>query len=164
MLRLVRNDFYAGLSVRKMHNGHRTHLMDNCLRALLVRQPMRDRYMPSLCIDTHHFATEELAVHTRVAPLIDGNIVMNHLMQDSVLDQCLRKINTHIDAEHEVLVPIATEQALFAARKRHFAEKAFRVAEFDWQRRQLAFEIGRVVFIKSRLYVFDCWCHAAKVL
>ena len=58
----------------------------------------------SLGIDARHFAAEELAVRGGVFPLIDSYIVMNHLMDDSVLYEFFGEVESRVDAKDEVLI------------------------------------------------------------
>ena len=58
----------------------------------------------SLGIDTRHFPAEELAVRGGVFPLIDSDIVMNHLMDDSVLYEFFGEVEARVDTKDEVLI------------------------------------------------------------
>ncbi len=55
-------------------------------------------------VDSFHFTAEELAVRGGVAEVVDGNIIVNHLMEDSILDELFRQVKTGIDTEDEVLI------------------------------------------------------------
>jgi len=98
-------------------------------------------------------------VRTRVVKLINRYIIMNHLMQNRILDERLRQVNPRVDAEGEIFVPVTPEKALPAPHKSNLAEKAFGMTQFNRNRRQRATEKPGVVLIKTRLYVFNRRCH-----
>ena len=110
-LGLVWNDLYSRLSIRETDNGYRTRFMDDCLCALGVSQAVGDSDMSaSFFIDSRHFPTKELSVHRGISELVDGNIIVDHLMQDSILDEFFRQVVACVDAEGEVRIgPIAEE-------------------------------------------------------
>ena len=58
----------------------------------------------SFGVDARHFAAEELAVGGGVVELVDGDVIMDHLMEDGVLDELFRQVKTGIDTEDEVLI------------------------------------------------------------
>jgi len=154
VLRGVGDDLDAGLSVGETDDGDGTGLMDDGLGALFVREAVRDGYMAvALGVDARHLAAEEPAVGGGVGELVNGNEIMDHLMEDGVPDEFLGKVDAGVDAEDEVLVFIATEQTLFAAGKGHFAEKTLGVAEPDGDRRQGPAEEAGIVLVKTGLYV-----------
>ena len=55
-------------------------------------------------IDAMHLAAEELAVGGSVVELVDGDVIMDHLMEDGILDELFRQVKTGIDTEDEVLI------------------------------------------------------------
>ena len=55
-------------------------------------------------VDTLHFLTEKAAVGRGVAELVDGDVIMDHLMEDGVFDEGFGQVNTGIDTEDEVRV------------------------------------------------------------
>lgn len=89
----------------------------------------------TLGIDTCHLTTEELPMSRCVSPLIDSDIVMNHLMEDGVLNKLFRQVDAGIDTQHEVLVPIPPEETLLAAGESDLAEETFGVRKPDRDRR-----------------------------
>ena len=118
--------------------------------------------MLSVGVYSCHFAAEQLSVSTRVSPLIDSDIVMNHLMQNSVIYQLFRQVNPRIDPKGEILIPIAPKEPTFAANKSDLSQETFGIGQFDRDRRQCTPEKTGVIFVKSGLYVVDGRCHMHK--
>ena len=118
--------------------------------------------MLSVGVYSCHFAAEQLSVSTRVSPLIDSDIVMNHLMQNSVIYQLFRQVNPRIDPKGEILIPIIPKEPPFAANKSDLSQETFGIGQFDRDRRQCTPEKTGVVLIKSGLYVVDGRCHMHK--
>ena len=123
---------------------------------LLLGEAVRDGYMSvAIGIDARHLAAKEPAVGGGVAKLIDRDIIMDHLMEDGVLDEVFREVDARVDAENEVLVSDRSEEPRAAAGKGHFAEEGARVREFDRDRRQGRSKETGVELIKAGLYVRD---------
>lgn len=55
-------------------------------------------------IDAMHLAAEELAVVGSVVELVDGDVIMDHLMEDGILNEFFGQVKTGIDTEDEVLI------------------------------------------------------------
>ena len=64
----------------------------------------------SFGIDAMHLAAEELAVGGSVVELVDGDVIMNHLMEDGILNELFRQVKTCIDTKDEVLVSQWSEE------------------------------------------------------
>lgn len=78
---------------------------------LFFGESVRDGYMPvAFGIDARHLAAEEPAVRRGVAKLIDRDIIMDHLMEDGVLDEVFGEVDARVDAEDEVLVAKRSEE------------------------------------------------------
>ena len=126
---LIGHHFDACLAVCKMHERDGARLMNTGLLLLLFRQTVRDGDMTvSFPVDTLHFATEKRPVRTSVRKLVDGDIIMNHLMQDGIVQQFFRQVDTGIDTEHEVFIAESPEKTLFAAGIGYFAKKSLGMA------------------------------------
>ena len=106
-------------------------------------------------IDARHLAAKEPAVGGGVAKLIDRDIIMDHLMEDGVLDEVFGEVDARVDAEDEVLVAKRSKEPRAAAGKSHFAEEGARVREFDRNRRQGRSKETCVELVKAGLYVRD---------
>ena len=65
-------------------------------------------------VDTCHLTAEEVAVRGGVAELVDGDVVMDHLMEDGVFDELFRQVEAGVDTEDEVGIGPFTEEP-FAA-------------------------------------------------
>ena len=123
---------------------------------LLLGEAIGDGYMSvTVGVDARHLAAEEQAVGGGVAKLIDRDIIMDHLMEDGVLDEVFREVDARVDAEDEVLVSDRSEEPRAAAGKGHFAEAGARVRELDWDRRQGRSKETGVELVKAGLYVRD---------
>ena len=156
MLGIVRDHFDAGLAVGEMHEGEDAGFMDDGLGFFGFGEAVRDGDVAvAFSVDTRHLAAEELAVCGGVAELVDGDEVMDHLMDDGVLDEVFRQINAGIDAENKVLILIAAKQTLLAASEGDFAQKAFGVGQSNRYRRKLPTKEAGVVVVEARLYVRD---------
>lgn len=160
MLRLAGHDLNAELTIGETDERKNTGFMNNRLRALGVRETMRDRYMTvSFGVDTCHLMAEELPVNGGVIPLIDSNIIMNHLMEDRVLDERFGKVYADVDTEDEVFIAVLAEETLLAAGEGEFAEEAFGVGEADGDGRELSAEKAGIEVVKAGLYVRDSGGH-----
>ena len=109
----------------------------------------------TICVDARHLAAEEPAVGGGVAKLIDRDIIMDHLMEDGVLNEVFGEVDARVDAEDEVLVAKRSKEPRAAAGKGHFAEEGARVRELDRDRRQGRSKETGVELIKAGLYVRD---------
>ena len=66
---------------------------------LLLGEAVRDGYMSvAIGIDARHLAAEKPAVGGGVAKLIDRDIIMDHLMEDGVLNEVFGEVETRVDA------------------------------------------------------------------
>ena len=106
-------------------------------------------------VDTLHLGAEEFAVCGSVTKLVDGDVIMDHLMEDGVLDEVFGEVDARVDAEDEVLVSGRSEEPRAAAGKCHFAEEGARVREFDRNQRQRRSKETGVELVKAGLYVWD---------
>ena len=123
---------------------------------LLLGEAVRDGYMSvAIGVDARHLAAEEPAVGGGVAKLIDRDIIMDHLMEDGILDEVFREVDARVDAEDEVLVSDRSEEPRAAASEGHLAEEGARVREFDRDWRQGASKETGVELVKAGLYVRD---------
>ena len=81
------------------------------LKELLLGEAIGDGYMSvSVGIDARHLAAKEPAVRGGVAKLIDRDIIMDHLMEDGVLDEVFGEVDARVDAEDEVLISDRSEE------------------------------------------------------
>ena len=95
---------------------------------LLLGEAVGDGYMTvSIGIDARHLAAEEPAVGGGVAEVVDGDIIMDHLMEDRVPDELFGQVEAGVDTENEVLVADRSEEPRAVAGKSDFAKKSARV-------------------------------------
>ncbi len=148
--------FDTGLAVCEAHDGDCTGLMHDRLGTLGISKTVGNGYM-AVCfgVDPIHFAAEEKTVSGGVAELVESDIIMNHLMEDGVLNDGFGEVNTRVDTEHEVLVAVVPEKALFAAGEGEFAEEAFGVGEADGDGRESPTEETGIEIVKAGLDVGD---------
>ena len=119
-----------------------------------------DGDMPvAIGVDARHLAAKEPAVGGGVAKLIDRDIIMDHLMEDGVLDEVFGEVDARVDAEDEVLVADRSKEPRAATREGHLAEESARVREFDRDRRQGIVKETGVELVKAGLYIRDSWGH-----
>ena len=126
MLGLVGHDFDAYSTIGKTDDGDGAGFMDDSLCALGVGEAVGNGDMAvAFCIDTFHLTAEELAVGGSVMELVDRDVIMNHLMEDSIFDEGFGQVETGVDTENEILVAVFAEETLLAAGEGDFAEEAF---------------------------------------
>ena len=160
MLRLAGHDLNAELTIGETNDSYNTGFMDDRLCSLGVRKTMGDRDMTvSFGVDTCHLTAEELPVNGGVIPLIDSNIIMDHLMEDRVLNEGFWEVNADVYAKDKILVAVLAEETVFAAGEGEFAEEAFGVGEADGDGRKRPTEKAGVEVFKAGLYVRDSGGH-----
>lgn len=136
MLLLLGHDLDARLAIGEMDDCDRALFMDAGLCALLLVQTVRDSDMAvPLRIDTRHLRPEKTAMRRCVVQLIDGNIIMDHLVQNRVLYHFFRQVDAHVDTQHKIFIPVAAEPALAFTHKSDLAQEALGMAQFDRQSR-----------------------------
>ena len=160
MLFLAWHDLNANLPIGETNDSNNTSFMNDRLRALGVRETMRDRYMTvSFGVDSRHLTAEELPVNGGVIPLINSDIKMDHLMEDRVLNEGFGEVNADVYAKDKILVAVLAEETVFAAGEGEFAEEAFGVGEADGDGRKRPTEKAGVEVVKTGLYVRDSGGH-----
>ncbi len=141
-----------------MYDGDCARFMDDGLGFFGFGEAVRDGDVAvAFGINTRHLTAEELAMGGGVVVLVDGNVIMNHLMEDGVLDEGFWEVNADVDTEDEVFVAVTTEETLLAAGEGDLAEEAFCVGEFDGDRRQRPTKIAGVVLVKAGLDIGNRW-------
>ena len=61
-------------------------------------------------IDAFHKLTEKAAVSRGVAEVVESDVIMDHLMEDGVLDEFFGQVEAGIDTEDEMLVSNGAEE------------------------------------------------------
>ena len=154
----VGNDLDTGLAVCEPDDGNCARFVNDGLGFFGVGEAVRDGDMAvAFGIDTRHLTAEELAMGGGVMPLIDSDIVMNHLMEDGVFDEGFGQVDTDVNTEDEIFVVVTAEETLFAASEGDFAEEAFCMGELDGNRRKGPTEIAGVVLVKAGLNIGNRW-------
>lgn len=109
----------------------------------------------SLLVDPLHLTAEELAVRGGITQMVHGDVIMNHLVQDCVLQQLFRQVETCVDTQFEVRVPPFAKEPCPMLDKRHLSKERTGIGELDRYRRQRSVEITDVILVKTGLYVID---------
>jgi hypothetical protein len=113
----------------------------------------------SFGVDTLHLLAKEATVGGGVAELVDGDVIMDHLMKDGIFDEVFRQVNTGVDTEDKVLVTGRSEEPRAMLGEGEFAEESAGMGEFDGDRRERPAEEAGVVFIKAGLDVINRRLH-----
>ena len=99
----LRYDLNAHFAVCERDECEIAFFLNDGLYFLLFCEAMRHGYMPIAgLVDTRHFLSEEFTMCARIFPLIDSNIIVNHLVQNSVFNHFFGQVNSHIDTQGEV--------------------------------------------------------------
>lgn len=61
-------------------------------------------------IDAFHKLTEKAPVGRGVAEVVESDVIMDHLMENGVLDQLFGQIKADIDTEDKILVSNGAEE------------------------------------------------------
>ncbi len=106
-------------------------------------------------IDSCHLTAEEFAVGRGVMQLIHSNIIMDHLMENCILNEFFGQIKTGVDAEDKMVICPSTKRPFAMLDEGEFAKKRAGIAEFDRNRWECAAEKAGVELVKAGLYVGD---------
>ena len=104
-------------------------------------------------IDARHFPAEELPVYGCIFPLIESDVVMDHLMNDSILYEFFGEVKARVDAKDEVLISQGSKEPRAPASKCHFSEESASRRKFDRYRRQRVIKEKGIVLVETGLYV-----------
>ena len=123
-------------------------------------ETVRDCYTTvSFSVDTLHLVAEEPAVGRGVAEMVDGDVIMDHLMKDGIFDEVFGQVDTGVDTQNEVLVARRAKEPGAMLGKGQFAEERAGMGELDRDRRKGATEEADIVLVKAGLYVRNRWDH-----
>ena len=67
--------------------------------------------------------------------MVHGDVIMNHLMENRVLQEIFRQVETRVDTEHEVRVPPFAEKPSPMLDECHFTKERTGITELDRNRR-----------------------------
>ena len=107
-----------------------------------------------LRVDSLHLTAENLAVHGGVAEVVNGNEIVNHLMEDGVLDEGFRQVETSVDTEGKIRINPVAEEPFSMLDEGHFAQESAGIRELDRDRRKGAGEEAGVVLVEALLNIF----------
>lgn len=78
---------------------------------MLLGKAVRNRNMAvTFGIDAFHKLAEKTAVGRSVAEVVESDVIMDHLMENGVLDEFFGQVETGIDTEDEILVSNGAEE------------------------------------------------------
>ena len=106
-------------------------------------------------VDALHLPAEELAVGGGVMELVDGDVIMDHLMEDGILDELFGQVKTGIDTEDKMVIGPRTEEPFAMFDEGEFAEERAGIGEFNRDRRQGPAEKAGIELIKTGLDVIN---------
>ena len=89
--------------------------------------------------------------------MVHGDVIMNHLMENRVMQQLFRQVITCVDTQFEVGVPPFAKEPCPMLDKRHLSKERAGIGELDRYRRQRSVEITDVILVKTGLYVINRW-------
>ena len=110
-------------------------------------------------VDTRHLLAEEYAMCGGVAEVINSNIIVNHLMKNSVLNEFLWQVIPGVDTEGEIGVVPTAKEPFAAFDKGDFAEESTGIGEFDGDRRKRTDKKAVVIVVEMLLNIFYCRNH-----
>ena len=110
-------------------------------------------------VDFLHDEAELPAVRGRVLDPLPGDPVMDHLMDERVLDFRLRQIEIRADAQDEILATHHPAPPVAHGAVDEPPDEGAGVAELDRNTRKSAVETHPVECVEALLQVFDGWCH-----
>ena len=91
--------------------------------------------------------------------MVHGDVIMNHLMENRVMQQLFRQVITCVDTQFEVRVPPFAKEPCPMLDKCHLSKERAGIGELDRYRRQRSVEITDVILVKTGLYVIDSRDH-----
>ena len=121
---------------------------------MVLGQFVGDGDVPVACgVNTLHLLAEEAAVSGRIAEMVDGNVIVDHLMEDGILDERFRQVDAGVDTEDKVLMAYGPKEPCAMLDEGYLAEEGAGVRQFDGDRRQGPVEKAGVVGIEMRLNI-----------
>ena len=61
-------------------------------------------------VNALHMLAEEAPVGGGVAEVVESDVIMDHLMEDGVLDEFFGQVETGVNAENEILIAYWSEE------------------------------------------------------
>ena len=104
-------------------------------------------------VDALHLLAEEAAVGRGIAEVVDGDVIMDHLMEDGILDERFRQVDAGVDTENEVLMAYGSKEPCAMLNEGYLAEEGAGVRQFDRDRWKGTGKETGVVLVEARLYV-----------
>ena len=124
---------------------------------------MGNRDMPSETqVYVVHHLPKDLSMSTCVLNAIEVNIIMYHLVDDSILHFIFRQVKAGVDTETEVVEFQLTEQFPSFLIYKH-AKEGLGVAKLDGKNREFIIKNKMIKLPKLILNVFYCGFHYKKV-
>ena len=105
-----------------------------------------------------HHLPKDLSMSTCVLNAIEVNIIMYHLVDDSILHFIFRQVKAGADTETEVVEFQLTEQFPSFLIYKH-AKKSLGVAKLDGKNREFIIKDKMIKLPKLIFNIFYCWLH-----
>ena len=109
-------------------------------------------------VDVVHHLPKDLAMSTRVLDAVEMDIIMYHLMDDSVLHFIFRQVKADADTETEVVKLHLTEQFPSFLIYKH-AKEGLGIAKLNGKNREFIIKDKMIKLPKLIFNIFYCWLH-----
>ena len=120
---------------------------------------MSDCDIPSeSLVDIVHHLTKDLAMRTCVLDTIEMDVIMYHLMDDSIFHFVFGQIKTSADTKTEIVWLKFAKECLSLLIDKH-SEKCLGVAELDSKKRELIIKDEMIKLPELLFDVVDCGFH-----
>ena len=120
---------------------------------------MGNSNMPSeTLVDVIHHLPKDLSMSTCVLNAIEMNIIMYHLVDDSIFHLIFWQVKAYADTETEVVEFQLTEQFPSFLIYKH-AKESLGVAKLDGKNREFIIKNEMIKLPKLIFNIFYCWLH-----
>ena len=120
---------------------------------------MGNRDMPSETqVDVVHHLTKDLTMRTCVLYAVEMDIIMYHLMDDSVLHFIFGQVKTYADTETEIVELQFAEQFPSFLIYKH-AKESLGIAQLNGKNREFIIKDKMIKLPKLIFNIFYCWFH-----
>ena len=154
-------NLYARTPVVKLYDSYDVPTLASTCELLFLfgSALMGNRDMPSETqVDIVHHLTEYLSMSTCVLNTVEVNIIMYHLMDDSIFHLIFRQVKADADTETEVVEFQLTEQFPSFLIYKH-AKESLGVAQLNGKNREFIIKDKMIKLPKLIFNIFYCWFH-----
>ena len=152
---------YARTSVVKLYDCYDVPTLTSTCELLFLfgSALMGNRDMPfETLVDIVHHLTEYLSMSTCVLNTVEVNIIMYHLMDDSIFHLIFRQVKADADTETEVVEFQLTEQFPSFLIYKH-AKEGLGIAQLNGKNREFIIKDKMIKLPKLIFNIFYCWLH-----